>query len=163
MIGSIAMIFVAVPIVILMGVMIAIAEAQDSKALAGVSAFGGLLLFMLAALPFQAVMMPITLRAALSQDLGAAFNIAWVKEFLRLTWKELLLGGLVLMLGGMALAFVGTLLLCIGVLPAMVIVLYAATHFQWQLYEIFLDRGGTPVPLKEPKPIPAMATPPKYL
>lgn len=163
LIGSFAMMLVAFPIFILMMVLMAVAEANDNNGLAILAIFGCGLLFMLVMFPFQAVMMPLTLRAALSQDLGTAFNIAWIKEFLRLTWKELLLGGLVLMLVGPIMIFVGFLMLCIGVLPAMVIVLYAATHFQWQLYEIFLERGGTPVPLKEPKSIPAMATPPKYL
>jgi hypothetical protein len=107
LIASFAMMFVVGPLFLLMGVMIAVAESQKSEALAIITILGGALLSALVMLPLQALMMPIMLRAGLAQDLGAAFNFAWIKEFVRLTWKELLLGGLVLMIGGFAMIFMG--------------------------------------------------------
>lgn len=97
---------------------------------------------------FHFMMMPFMIRAALAQDLGLAFNVAWWKEFLGLMWKELALGAVVLTGAAVVSYFVGLLLCCVGVYPALVVWMYASTHFVWQTYEMFLERGGTPVPLK---------------
>ena len=112
-----------------------------------------------ASFAMNVVVLPITLRTGISQELGSAFNIAWIKEFVALTWKEMLLGGLALMAMQFAAMIVGLMLFCIGLYPAIVVVFYSAIHYQWQLYEIFLDRGGTPVPLKQAPYV--AAVPPK--
>jgi hypothetical protein len=108
-------------------------------------------------------MVPMILRAAITQEFGEAFNFAWVKEFVGLMWKEMVIGMLALTAAAIAAEVVGMMLFCIGIYPLMVMVIYANTHFQWQLYEIFLDRGGTPVPMKQ-KPFVAQANvpPPRY-
>lgn len=111
------------------------------------------MLFMVAA---NFVLLPMMLRAGLTQEFGQAFNFGWIRSFVSLVWKEMLLGGLFLMLGNMVCTFVGMLLLCVGIYPAMALVMIAQGHLMWQLYEIFLERGGEPIPLKPfvPAPIP---------
>ncbi len=113
---------------------------------------------MVAAIPLQLVLLPIMLRAGLTQELGGAFSLAWIKDFLRRTWLEILVGTIVLTIANYVITLAGLLLFCIGVLPAMSLTMFAFMHFQWQVYEIYIDRGGTPLVLK-PKP----DAPPKYV
>jgi hypothetical protein len=107
----------------------------------------------LVSFPLQLVTVPVAIRVGLSQQIAGAFSLAWIKEFVRLTWREILLGGLVLTLANILGSIVGLLFFCIGAVPVMVVMMFAYIHFQWQLYEIYLERGGTPIPLK-PKAIP---------
>jgi len=105
----------------------------------------GVALFVLIGL----LMTPIVLRAGLAQDFGKAFDLAFAKGFVRRVWVEMVLACLFLMvtypiilMGGMALCFV-------GVYPAAVLFMLAQIHLVYQLYELYLARGGTPIPLKE--------------
>ena len=123
-------------------------------------AFWGLTMLSLLAIHFA--LLPVLLRAGLSQDLGTAFNFAWMMEFIRLVWKEMLLGLLALAAAFIPTYFLGLAMLCIGVYPAIAAWFYASTHFNWQLYEIFLERGGTPIPLKARKLPVAYAAPRQY-
>ena len=100
------------------------------------------------AIGMNVVMIPMLLRAGLSQSFGEGFNFGWVMSFIKLTFKEILLGSLFLMVGNTVVIFGGMALLCIGVYPAATLVMLAWAHFLWQLYQIFLDRGGEPIPLK---------------
>jgi hypothetical protein len=94
------------------------------------------------------LMMPMMLRAGISQELGQAFDFGWAKQFISLMWKDILVGTLAMAGAAIAAEVVGLMLFCVGIYPLMVAVFFANTHFQWQLYEIFLSRGGTPVPQK---------------
>lgn len=67
------------------------------------------------------------------------------RNFVRLTWKETVIGFLFLYVANLALIFVGLLALCIGVYFSMAISMMAQTHFEHQLYLLYLQRGGTPI------------------
>ena len=131
----------------------AVTGAGEDNAAPGI----GLLILWLLLIGFslvaQLALQPLMLRAALSQDLAAAFDFRWVRQFIALTWKEMLIAGVVLTVAGTLAFFIGLGILCVGVYPAIVIMLFATTHAHWQLYELFLQRGGTPIPLK-PAPAP---------
>jgi len=91
---------------------------------------------------------PLVLRAGLMQDFAAAFDFGWVMDFLKKTWLEIVLVSLFLMATAFALSLVGFLALCIGVFAAQALVMMAQSHLLYQLYVLYLSRGGTPVPLK---------------
>jgi hypothetical protein len=94
-------------------------------------------------------MLPMVLRASFAQDFGAAFDFAFVKDFFERTRKELVLTVLfstAAMLGYMA---VGSLVSCVGGVFAMAAYLMTSAHLQWQLYELYLARGGRPIPVKD--------------
>jgi hypothetical protein len=40
------------------------------------------------------------------------------------------------------------MMFCIGVIPMSVLASIAGSHLAWQVYELFLERGGEPIPLK---------------
>jgi hypothetical protein len=127
------------------------AGSEDAAAAVAAVGFPLLVLFVVAVvIPLNVLLCPLLLRAGLSQDLGAAFNFDWIKSFASKTWREMLAGTLFLMASGLAATVVGMLLCCIGVYPAMALAALAQSHLFFQLYELFLARGGEPILLKEP-------------
>jgi hypothetical protein len=47
-------------------------------------------------------------------------------------------------------ALIGMLLFCVGVYPATAWAMLAQGYMYFQFYELFLQRGGEPIPLKDP-------------
>lgn len=92
------------------------------------------------------ISVPMELLAGIRKDLGASFDFSFIKDFVRLTWKEILLGFVFLSFANVALVFVGMLVFCIGMYFALAIALMAQTHFEHQLYLLYLRRGGRPIP-----------------
>ena len=99
---------------------------------------------------------PILLRAGLTQDFRLVFQFDWFKGFWRRMWVEETLVVLFLMAAGIALAPVGCLAFGVGLLVVPVVIWIAGSQLQWQLYEIYLERGGEPIPLH---PLPAEVPP----
>jgi hypothetical protein len=92
------------------------------------------------------VLTPLILRASIMQDFGPAFNFTFVKRFIALMWKEMILASFFLLVAGMALGAAGAIILCIGMYFAMVPVYYVWVHLHKQLYRLYLSRGGEPIP-----------------
>jgi len=92
---------------------------------------------------------PMSLRAGLSGNIGEGFNFGFVFDFLRRMWLEMALAYLWLTVVGTLLYFVGLLFFCVGAYPAVAWSHLASAHMNWQLYELYLDRGGMVIPLKE--------------
>ena len=86
-------------------------------------------------------------------------------DFVKKTWVELILSILFIQFSGMILMMLGLLAFCIGAYAAMAIMLLAQSHLWYQLYMLYLSRGGRPVPLKQQTtmmPQPGFAPPPRY-
>jgi hypothetical protein len=54
---------------------------------------------------------------------------------------------LFLAVSSMVVMFLGMMAFCVGMYPAMAIVMLARAHAEYQLYELYLARGGEPIPL----------------
>jgi hypothetical protein len=91
---------------------------------------------------------PLYLRAGLTQDFSEAFRLEFIKDFVRKVWKEMLLGGLFMGVTSIVLAFVGMGVCCVGVYPAAALIMLATAHIYYQLYHLYLSRGGVPILLK---------------
>jgi hypothetical protein len=131
----------------LVAVLAAEADQEVAAALMGVG-FGLFFLFffvlmMLAPL----VMVPMYLRAGLRQEFGAAFDFGFIRDFIRRVWVEVLLGQLFLFIVYPILLGIGFALCCVGIYPALVLWMFAHTHLLFQLYELYLVRGGQEIPL----------------
>ena len=87
---------------------------------------------------------PLWLRAALDSDLGAAFDVGFVRDFLARAWKPLLLSHAFMLAVSSALFLVGLLACFVGVFPAMALMLLVQAHVYAQLYRLYRDRGGRP-------------------
>jgi hypothetical protein len=93
---------------------------------------------------------PVQLRAGYSQDLATALDLQFMKRFLSLVWKDLLLATVFLMISSLVLAFVGMLMCFVGVYVMIAPIMLAQAHLiYYQVYAIYLSRGGEPIPLKE--------------
>ena len=94
------------------------------------------------------ILQPMFLAAGITQEFNAAFNLTYVRTFLQMAWKEMLLGGLFLMFSGMLCAFGGMLVCFVGVYFSAVLIAYAQAYMYYQLYCVYLSRGGAPLPFK---------------
>lgn len=120
-----------------------------------------LMMLVFAALVFALllVLVPLKIRASLTQDFAKSFDFGFVKRFLTLTWKEVVLSSLFVMITGPLIVCLGAIVFCIGMYFATVLVYFSWTHLHKQLYALYLGRGGEPIPLS-PKLIEApLATP----
>lgn len=132
---------------ILVGVMLGNSSGDGGglMAIIGSLLMLGLQLFMMVAIIF--VMKPIMLRAILVQDFVPSFDFKFVKRFVSLVWLELLISTLVITVASFALGLAGLIALCIGVFLVPPIIYYAIVHLDKQLYQLYLSRGGEPIPL----------------
>lgn len=105
------------------------------------------LFYVILVLALMLVLTPLTLRASITQDFAQSFNFAFVKRFITLMWKEIILSSLFLMAASIILVCVGALALCIGMYFATVPVYFCWVHLHKQLYALYLSRGGEVIPL----------------
>lgn len=104
---------------------------------------------MLLSLAFAFLATTFIIRAMITQEFSKSFDLQWSKHFIQVMWLEMLISGIVFGLVCTGLYIVGFLACCIGYIPAMGLGLGALVHLYAQWYEIYLSRGGIPVPPKE--------------
>jgi hypothetical protein len=105
------------------------------------------------------VLVPLKIRASLTQDFAKSFDVHFVKRFVALTWKEMVLSSLFLMAAGLLFVCLGMIVFCVGVYFATVLTYFSWTHLHKQLYTLYLSRGGEPVPLSPKLNDAPLATP----
>jgi hypothetical protein len=137
----------AVPIMMLPGFLLA-----DHNNEAGGCAFAILVITMVVfclvlIVAVMFVLTPLILKASMTQDFASAFDFTFAKRLVSLTWKEMTIGSLFLAVSSLVLTCVGMLVFCIGMYFSIVVVYFSWLHFDKQLYELYLSRGGEPVPL----------------
>jgi Protein of unknown function (DUF4013) len=121
---------------------------------------GTLVLAMVSSLFLSLLIVPLTLRVGLSQDLGQTFSWSFIKDYARRVWGPTLQAELFLLVSTLVVTLAGLALCCFGVYAVMALPLFARIHLNYQLYELYLERGGTPIPLqREPRPWPDEARP----
>ena len=131
------------------GVIIGVALLQTSV-LAGVFLIAAAVLLCFVIPILMAILMePMFIRAVLTRDFGSAFSWTFIKDFLRLNFWEVVLTWLFITFSGMLVVLVGTCICFVGAYPAAALVTFAQFHIHYQLYKLYLERGGTPIPLKE--------------
>lgn len=124
-----------------------LAQDRNSEALALVVLL--LVYLLIAVLGFltSVVAMPMVLRAGLAQEFALGACWEFTRDFFRRVGRELLLAQLFLMVTAPLVALVGLLLCFIGVYPAVAVICLAGAHLHYQLYELYLQRGGVEIPL----------------
>jgi hypothetical protein len=94
------------------------------------------------------VLLPMKLRAGRALDFGAAFHLAFIKDFLHRVGKELVFTELFIAGSGLLLGVVGLLACCVGIYVVVPVVQFASCHLSYQLLKLYHERGGMPVPFK---------------
>lgn len=96
--------------------------------------------------------LPMHLRAGLAQEIGPAFDFRAAFDFVGRMWVEMLLTILFMVVGGMVAFFIGIAMFCVGhILVTFPILMTALGILHGRMYDLYLQRGGIPVQLKEPK------------
>jgi len=93
-------------------------------------------------------LLPMLFRSALTLEFAEGFNVEWAKSFIAKVWLEMLLGFLFLYVASMVLGTVGLLACCVGIFLVGPVLSLAYANLMFQLYSIFLSRGGAPVPIR---------------
>lgn len=95
---------------------------------------------------------PPSIRAGLTQDLSAGFQFSFARDFVKLVWREMAIQQLFFAISGLALVILGLATLGVGILPALALVQMAQGNLYFRLYQLYLQRGGVPVPLRTALP-----------
>ncbi len=140
---------VLIPVWILFALSVAIVgvvAGEDSP----IAALFVLLLFgligVLIAVLFMFIIGPCTLRAGLACDFGQGFNFRWAMDFGKRTWGQILLAFVYAFLVAIVAEFAGLLMCFVGLLVTIPIAQLILTDLGVQIYDIYLTRGGEPVP-----------------
>jgi hypothetical protein len=151
LVSSLVISMAACVIIVAFTMMVTLLGSQDHGSLGGCAAaflFIILMVFYIVLIVGLVVLLtPLTIRASLTQEFAAAFNFAFIKRFIALTWKETIIASLFLFVASLLLTAVGAIILCVGIYFATVVVYFCWVHLQKQLYRLYLSRGGEPVPV----------------
>src|SRR5712692_5919367 len=91
---------------------------------------------------------PLILRAGLSQELGFGQALSFMQDFLKRVGKEVILAQLFLIGTAIVIMPIAYVLCILPAFPAAVLIQMAHFHLLCQLYGLYLQRGGSPVPLQ---------------
>ena len=138
--------FVMIPMVLIGGLSSG-GEANAGSCLGAIVMIVLMLVWLVAIFGMMVLLVPLKIRATLTQDFAKSFDVGFVKRFLALTWKETVLSSLFVVVTGMILPLLGIVVFCVGMYFAMVLNYFSWTHLNKQLYILYLSRGGEPVPL----------------
>lgn len=95
----------------------------------------------------MAVAAPISLRVGLTGNFAEGLQWRWHLDFIRRTFWSLI-GGTLFFIPLIAIYLLfGAALCCVGIIPAIGWFYLSQAQFYSQLYGIYLQRGGTPIPV----------------
>lgn len=95
------------------------------------------------------VMTAIMLRAGYCQELMPSFDMRFTIRFIRLTWREIIVAIMFLTIVFAPLMLLGLVLFVIGFNIVCGLMVPVQAHLlDYQLYSIYLARGGEPIPVK---------------
>lgn len=132
------------PVAVIIGVMVVGMASPEMGIIVGPLMMLGVVV---ASLGVQFALTPMALRAGITQDFAEGFNFNFVVDFVSKVWLEMLLSFLFLGITAPIIGLVGLMACGLGVLPAAVLIQFAGYHLTYlQLYQLYLLRGGTPIP-----------------
>jgi hypothetical protein len=104
--------------------------------------------FLLVFVTLGFLLMPLFLRAGATRslDLGGSFGFA--RDFFTRVGLQALLVYLFMTVTGGVVMLAGLIVCCVGAWPAYAIVTLAWMHLYGQLYQVYLSRGGEPIPVR---------------
>jgi len=129
-------IFIAVTPMILIG------AVPENGLLIAILVLLSCLLYFVALIIYSLFSSPMTLRASLKHSFAEGFKIGWVIDFIKKVGWQIILQGIILMLISIPLVLAGYIVLFVGAYVASAIMMYLVSHMQFQLYDLYLERGG---------------------
>ena len=140
---------IIVPLLLIFGLIISATSSDEPNIIVVLLGLFGYVFFIVSIMVLAfAVITPVSIKVGLSGNLGEMFDLAWHMDFLKKMVFNLALGALFLMLINLLLTFLGMLLCFVGIFPAMGWFMMSQAQFHAQLYRMYLQRGGRPVPIQ---------------
>jgi hypothetical protein len=139
-------------VIVVLAVVTGVAGQQGGGAqgaAAGVFFLLAMFLYLGTILLMTLVLTPMILRAGLTQEFAPAFSFPFITDFVGKVWKEQILLLLFITVMSIPLGMLGMLLCCVGIWLTATLLMFAQHHGYYQLYELYLARGGEPIPLKD--------------
>jgi Protein of unknown function (DUF4013) len=136
---------------ILWVVFVASSKGKPDPALMAVFIIGMVVVGLVMGILINLIKTPMILRAGLMQELGPAFSKAYTLDFVRKMWVQIIVAGLFLAVTSVPLAIAGELCCFFPLFIVIALITMAEHHLYYQLYMVYLQRGGMAIPLKEPR------------
>ena len=108
------------------------------------------------------LMYPVMLRAGLMMQFGAGFSKDFILGFIKRCGGQILICTIVLALISIPACLIGYLALLIGIYPVIAIIHFVSYHLMFQMYDLYLERGGDEIQVADfvygsaPVPPPAL-------
>jgi hypothetical protein len=134
-----------VAVVVLMAIGGAIAAAADAPALILLFQLLAFVIILAIGILSNVVIWPAEIQAGLGREFNLSRVIAFVKDFNKRVLKELVISALFLVGITIVAEIVGCAAFCVGFYFTIAAVVMAQHHLFFQLYVLYLERGGTPV------------------
>ena len=157
--GGIFGLVIGVPMGCLGGVMSAMLGAsggggeEGGLAAALFMMFAGVMMFTIT-LPAGMMINGATLRAELTEDFSASLKFGEVWDYVKRTWVTQLVAGIGFAFFAWLMAFAGMLVCFVGIYAVVPMLSLGALHLRFQMYQLYLSRGGSPIPMKvDPMPM----------
>jgi hypothetical protein len=145
---------IAIPLAILYAIMMAIAVAAKNGIMVGLVWIVLVLTSFALGILIAVFTWPMMTYAGVAQKLDIGGMVSYSRSLVSKAFKELLLSLIFAAFAGWLLGIVGIFACCIGVYVAAVAAQLMVYHLKVQIYELYLERGGTPIPTPEPPPRP---------
>lgn len=124
-------------------------NSEVAEFLLGISFILGFVAYLLVMIAFSFAVVPLILKATITQNFKSSFDFQFMKSFLSLVWKEMLISILFLFGVGIVASVIGIATCYIGFFAVAPILTFSWVHLQKQLYMLYLERGGEEIPLSE--------------
>lgn len=145
-----SLVLVPVMMVFVLCIMIAAPAMQNNEAVSVLLVTLGLIGYFIIMLALNFILVPLSIAATITQDFVPAFNFRFVRNFLALVWKDLLVTSLFLFAGGIVMMIVAICTCYIGAFALCPVMFFSWQHLQKQLYLLHVARGGMTLP-RSPK------------
>ena len=114
----------------------------ESGALVAISVLLVLVLFVAVSLLLSLIMYPVILRSGLQLNFQTGFSYGFIRDFIKRVGGQVILWALILVVISIPLYFLGYLALLIGIYPVAAALYFVGYHLMFQMYDLYLERGG---------------------
>ncbi len=94
-------------------------------------------------------------RAELTESFGETFRMRELLAYIKATFWKVLVKNFLFSFVAFGLVLVGMLACYVGLYPAIAVIQIASMHLRFQVYDDYLAKGGEPIALKDPVPLPS--------
>ncbi len=94
------------------------------------------------------IALPIAFRVGLSNRFEEITNVNWSFSMVKAMWLPMLIAAILSWFIAMIGLTAGFLLCCVGIIPAGALIQCFYFQIQRQIYEIYITKGGEPIPLQ---------------